>query len=103
MAQHKWHKEIKAWADGAEIEIRVNTEKLGCDWTAVKPDPNWTQTEGVEYRIKPQPKEQQYLSVWLNKEDGDVFLDIGLPSGVLEDRYYKYLGKFQLEVNDEAS
>jgi hypothetical protein len=20
MAQHKWHKEIKAWADGAEIE-----------------------------------------------------------------------------------
>jgi hypothetical protein len=65
--QHKWHKEIKAWADGAEIEIKINTETLGCDWTAVKSDHDWTQIEGVEYRIKPQPKVNEFAHIpyWL--------------------------------------
>jgi hypothetical protein len=51
MAQHKWHKEIKAWADGAEIEMKF-------------PDTDWMQNmnlmwdlDNAEFRIKPQPKE----------------------------------------------
>jgi len=91
--QHKWHREIKAWADGAEIEYKNSKG----EWSPAEA-PYWHGDD--ELRIKPQPKEPQYLSVWLNKEDGDVFLDIGLPSGVLEDSYYKYIGKFQLEVDD---
>ena len=91
--KHKWHKEIKAWADGAEIEIRVNTEKLGCDWTAVKPDPNWTQTEGVEYRIKPQPKEPKYLYVYYDIITGQ--LDLCFENGDIEK--CEYIGKIKLE------
>ena len=50
MKQHKWHKEIKAWADGAEIQYRIQ----GDNWHDVGNDPpEWN--EYSEYRIKPQP------------------------------------------------
>ena len=55
MTQHKWHKEIKAWADGAEIEMYMHDK-----WTVID-NPQWYQDN--EYRIKPQPKEPQYLYV----------------------------------------
>ena len=59
MKQHKWHKEIKAWADGAEIEYRyvgsaTTTYINYINWKTTNDfrwdDPSW------EYRIKPQPK-----------------------------------------------
>jgi len=55
--QHKWHKEIKALADGAEIEYRnIGFE----DWALLtNTKPSW---EADEYRIKPQYKEEPY---WL--------------------------------------
>jgi len=50
MKPHKWHKEIKAWADGAEIEYKDSKN----EWNnAVAP--YWHNE--LEYRIKPQPKE----------------------------------------------
>jgi len=52
MKQHKWHKEIKAWADGAEIEFKVNGEG---DWTLLKGTPYW-ECKNDLFRIKPQPK-----------------------------------------------
>ena len=57
MKPHKWAKEIKAWADGAEIEVKP----YGCDrWVKVTSlHPNWYLDN--EYRIKPTPKEPQYL------------------------------------------
>jgi hypothetical protein len=55
--KHKWHKEIKAWADGAEIEY-LNLEG---NWMEID-DPLWH--DACEYRIKPQPKEPQYLYVY---------------------------------------
>jgi hypothetical protein len=53
MAQHKWHKEIKAWADGAEIEKRIiGYHPEGYYW--VKEDnPDWNNDD--KYRIKPEP------------------------------------------------
>ena len=54
MKQHKWHKEIKAWADGAEIE----TCKAGV-WFE-NDYPQWHSSD-YQFRIKPQPKEKQYL------------------------------------------
>jgi len=50
--KHKWHKEIKAWADGAEIE-RWYWQYDG--WGAAL-NPNWD--ERYEYRIKPQSKKR---------------------------------------------
>ena len=68
MAQHKWHKEIKAWADGAEIEYRTFDEDTN-NWTEWQhwSSPNDTsiafiKEKGFEYRIKPQPKDPQYKS-----------------------------------------
>ena len=60
MKQHKWHKEIKAWADGVDIEFKVNGEG---DWTLLKGTPYW-ECKNDLFRIKPQPKEPQYLYVF---------------------------------------
>jgi hypothetical protein len=57
MKPHKWEKEIKAWADGAEIECRQFGKH---EWH--KTTPQWN--DFYEYRIKPQPKEPQYLYVY---------------------------------------
>jgi hypothetical protein len=54
--KHKWHKEIKAWFDGAEIEVCKAGTWYGIDY------PNWNFAD-EQYRIKPQPKEPQYLYV----------------------------------------
>ena len=64
MTQHKWHKEIKAWADGAEIEFK---NQYG-QWGLIKP--NWD-SEYI-YRIKPQPKEKKYLYAYYDLLTGAV-------------------------------
>ena len=86
MKQHKWHKEIKAWADGAEIE-RWYWQYDG--WgTAL--NPNWD--ERYEYRIKPQPKEPQYL--YVSKGDN------GKPELSFID-HQESIGKIKLESDDD--
>jgi hypothetical protein len=90
--QHKWHKEIKAWADGAEIEQKGN---FMCGWSAVS-SPNW-ESDLCIYRIKPQPKEPQYL--YLYKVNGEIkFCEAG---GVIEVPSGKQsvikIGKIKLE------
>ena len=58
MAQHKWHKEIKAWADGAEIEARFKDEMTGwSEWDSMSSTCRFSDDDWWEYRIKPQPKE----------------------------------------------
>jgi hypothetical protein len=95
---HKWAKEIKAWADGAEIEYKNNSRKM-C-WTKCESPVFDTEAE-YEYRIKPQPKEPQYVYVWLDKEMGKVVFDYEPPHIVKEDEVHKYIGKIKLEVDNE--
>jgi hypothetical protein len=86
--QHKWHKEIKAWADGAEIEVKVGAEWHESD------KPTWD--KNTEYRIKPQPKEPQYLYIWFEPNYGTSYITKNksvdtVPAG------YEYIGKIKLE------
>ena len=98
MAQHKWHKEIKAWADGAEIEYKsIYSDE---DW-ALDDNPDWNDDD-FDFRIKPEPKEPQYLYVWLDIDRSEVQLEVDRPIGVLEDSLYKYIGKIKLE-NDNGN
>ena len=57
MTQHKWHKEIHAWADGAEIEACSAGIWFSTDY------PNWHVNN--EFRIKPQPKQPKYLYAYI--------------------------------------
>ena len=57
MTQHKWHKEIKAWADGVEIEACSAGIWFSTDY------PNWDVNN--EFRIKPQPKQPKYLYAYI--------------------------------------
>ena len=86
--KHKWHKEIKAWADGEAIE----TLQEGV-WKHVF-SPAWT--EFAEYRIKLQPKEPQYLYAFLDAS-ANTFLRIHSGSNKCD----TYLGKIKLEVDDD--
>ena len=91
MKQHKWHKEIKAWADGAEIQFKDandNNEWLDC----TDNEPTWEILDFLEYRIKPQPKEPRYLYVYL--DDNYEFSPIPLTGE------WEYIGKIKLEVED---
>jgi len=96
MKPHKWAKEIKAWADGAEIECKFADPEEEDEWK-LNDDPIWLD-ESFEFRIKPQPKKPQYLYVhrvttneglkiqfWNKKTDAST-----------------YIGKIRLEVDDEA-
>jgi hypothetical protein len=85
MKQHKWHKEIKAWADGEKIEYYSESLK---QW--IYDDyPSWL--TDAQYRIKPQPKEPQYLYVHVNAK-GEYFI------GKLISYYgCHYIGKIKLE------
>jgi hypothetical protein len=81
--KHKWHKEIKAWANGAEIQFLD-----GFVWLDAG-DPEWNYD--CTYRIKPQPKEPQYINVYGWLENGNITFK----------QYGPYLGKIKLEANDQ--
>lgn len=51
--QHKWHKEIKAWADGAEIECRDIREKGY--WGPWSDSPIDWNNVNYEFRVKQDP------------------------------------------------
>jgi hypothetical protein len=91
--QHKWHKEIKAWADGAEIEYKNNSRKM-C-WTKCESSVFDTEA-GYEYRIKPQPKEPQYLYAFI---DASANTFLRMHTG--KNKSDTYIGKIKLEVDDD--
>ena len=98
MQPHKWAKEIKAWADGAEIECK---QFPSGNWFIIE-NPNWN--SDTEYRIKPQPKEPQYLYVYQmggKMELAPIKRDT--LNFVCGDREYQfnYVGKIKLENEDE--
>ena len=90
MKPHKWHKEIKAWADGAEIEWRTNNGSMHTEWRDVGVKPNWDVVI-AEFRIKPQPKEPQYLYVY--RGINGIFLDTQIFA-------HSVIGKIKLEQDD---
>ena len=93
--QHKWHKEIKAWADGAEIEkIWISDDFDNPHHWHVINNPEWD-AEHLVFRIKPQPKEPQYLYVYYDADKTDFeFWDKTLdePIGNKD-----YIGKIKIE------
>jgi len=94
MAQHKWAKEIKAWADGAEIEQIYTYANLNFDsWEQVH-SPCWHEDD-AKFRIKPQPKEPQYLYVYFTGLE-----EVSL-STLDNLNQYELLGKIKLEVDDD--
>ncbi len=95
MKPHKWAKEIKAWADGAEIEQRCHSpsikEVIWSNWEQF--DGEWTDEKHWEYRIKLQPKKPQYLYVYGWDNDIKISKELfgtfhGLP----------YIGKIKMET-----
>lgn len=103
MKPHKWAKEIKAWADGAEIENRHLDENGNwCEWgywsSNTDVTVNFLTHDGIEYRIKPQPKEPQYLYVFVDSADWQA-----TRTSVICNKkdFETYIGKIKLETDDD--
>jgi len=93
---HKWAKEIKAWADGVEIQGRWrNDDGEWSDWIKVYAISIF-QEKGGEFRIKPQPKEPQYLYVYEHMGCIDITTDKNFATKDME-----YIGKIKLETDDD--
>jgi len=67
---HKHAELIKAWADGAEIQLKLNAVQWG-DCV----DPYWN--PDLEYRIKPEPN-PEVMSYYYVGLDGDLLRWSGL-------------------------
>ena len=99
--QHKWYKEIKAWADGAEIEGQwqwAQKDSPASGWRDIE-SPDW-ESETWIYRIKPQPKEPQYLYVYFDPNYG-IETKFIANKNAEPPRGMEYLGKIKLEQDDE--
>lgn len=59
MTRHKWHKQIKSWAETGEIDWRLNS---GDDWQPLT-FPAWHEDDG-EYRINP-----EFVNLKIKNED----------------------------------
>jgi hypothetical protein len=94
MKEHKWHKEIKAWANGAKVQSKYVEEAEWVDEDLTTPD--WNDFE-LKFRIKPQPKEPQYYYVWQNHKGEIRLFGDGLNELPIE---YKYIGKIKLEDSE---
>ena len=92
MKQHKWHKEIKAWADGAELQYKNKFDPDDTWDTEVEMEPEWN-SKVWEFRIKPQPKEKKYLYVY---HKNGFPLDIS-PVKWFSYQGYEYLGKIEVQ------
>ena len=95
MKQHKWHKEIKAWADGAEIEYRDITNFDYATWKDILVL-KWD--DSGEFRIKPQPKEKQYLYLYKESNSSEIVIKEDEELNWSES-YSIYIGK--IEVQDD--
>ena len=102
MKQHKWYKELVAWASGIQIQERfIPDDDIWIDLQETD-EPLWNSSD-YEYRIKPQPKEPQYLYVY--KHFKSEMLDFSLAnendSSNVENGQMIYIGKIRLETEDE--
>lgn len=96
MKQHKWHKEIKAWADGQKVQWYNPCQKQWIDHdNDEEGEPQWMLD--FKWRVKPQPKESQYLYVYKNsnqyyfckQNEAIKSINVDVPSN--------YIGKIKLE------
>jgi hypothetical protein len=97
--KHKWYNEIVAWASGAEIEWRTNNGSMHTEWKEAGEIPNW-HIGIAEFRIKPQPKEPQYLYVYKGQGYEYNFSTAFHESCTFGSIQSKYIGKIKLENND---
>lgn len=88
MTKHKWANEIKAWANGAEIESE--SQYLIGVWQ-LDTNPEWGSSEFI-FRVKQEPVEPQYLYAY-KKSDNEVSWDVAFiePHDLADD--YQYVGK----------
>jgi hypothetical protein len=91
--KHKWHKEIKAWADGAEIESESYIDDdLNLGWK-IDHYPDWH--SNIKYRIKLEPKEPQYLYVYKGGIGHEPIFCFARSGDRLVEQ--NYIGKIKLE------
>lgn len=78
MKPHKHAEIIKQWADGVEVEYRLNDGVKGwSEWKMLAQDKPFLSDDWWEYRIKPDPDQISYLL--LNYPNKDKWFEYDYP------------------------
>lgn len=85
--RHKHHKEIKAWADGAEIEWTYS----GTIWQQTN-IPSWF--EDYKYRVKPAEPVYEWVWVYSIKQQGYLMTEYYLTKQAAE-FYFRGKGTYE--------
>ena len=101
MSKHKWHKEIKAWADGQQIQFKVIGQDYWYDFNDDDVFVSVFDNGAKEFRIKPQPKEPQYLYVYQSFGEPESKPKVSLSIEKQDYVMQTYIGKIKLEQDDE--
>lgn len=93
---HVHAKVIKAWADGAKIQLYSEGER---GWEDIV-DPTWLSS--LKYRIKPEPKKVEvHLYRVRGSDKGTITSKVGERfSPGTEATYYEYIGSHTFEVEE---
>ena len=86
MKPHKHAKLIKAWADGAEIQVLVRDG----EWVKT-PYPEWN--EDTEYRIKPDEPRLRDMYIYKNASMGTCWIDEKNPDVAEQGTEWVYVGR----------
>ena len=96
MTQHKWHREIKAWADGAQIECKYIGDKYTHSyWGPWDDGPIDWNDEDYEFRVVEKPKDPQYLYVY-----GKGYVTMVSLEKAEDHSGIPLVGKIKLEIED---
>ena len=91
MKPHKHAELIKAWADGAEIQIRGN----GNSWHDCI-DGLLTFSKDYQYRIKPDEPRLQDMYIYKNSSMGSCWIDERDPDKAEKDLGWEYVGRIEV-------
>ena len=93
--KHKHAKLIKAWADGAEIEARYFKADGWTEWKKEEGGFIWY-VSGAEYRIKPEPQQEQepqYFFVYRHIDTSKITMS---PTLMRDTSDWDYMGKVEV-------
>lgn len=90
---HKHAELIKAWADGAEIQVRVPTYETQTAYWQDTPTPTWGYD--CDYRIK--PKTIKYRIYMWKSSNGVIHVNTAYPDEQVDNlnTFIKWLGDWQ--------
>lgn len=95
---HRWAEVIKAWAEGADIEVRsrnnINDSWDEAKWQYATPNPTWENNGFFQYRVKPTPSAPTYAFAYQG-DNGAIYFTTNAKAPV--DSNWRLVGRVKID------